>query len=107
MPESEFLFASLLKNLYRNHCMEDFTQGTILDSNDGFRWRQFTTLLYRGNNTQYSHGSGAVRCSLTARSLCIQKFCFLLVLGTNSATNYFLVWCIRELSTLDITFLKL
>lgn len=101
MPESEFLFAGLLKNfLYRNHCMEDFSQGTTLDSNDGFRWRQFTTLLYHGNNAQYLHGSGAVRCSLTTRSLCFQKFCFLLVLSAKSTTNYFLVWCIRELSTL-------
>jgi hypothetical protein len=37
MSESEFLFAGLLENfLYRNYCMEDFSQGTTLDSNDGF-----------------------------------------------------------------------
>jgi len=47
MPESEFLFFWFIEKnfLYRNHRMDDLSQGTTLDSNDGFWCHQFTTLL--------------------------------------------------------------
>jgi hypothetical protein len=81
------------------------------DSNDGFRWHQFTKLLYCGNNAQYPRGSGvrrAVCCDVRLTvSLCCKKFCFLSAQRTQQMIVWFGASELLTVNTAGITFFQL